>query len=320
MASDGYQGGIVVTIPIAMIIAIFFGIAVYNVIEITVLIFVTFKKRTGLYFWSLLFASWGIVLHVIGFLLKFFRLCKNDYANIIIITAGGVPMVIGQSIVLYSRLHLVVQDRRRIRWVLVMIIMGFFLFTVPPTVMNFGANSSNPTPFLRPFMIYEKIMLIGFCTQECIISGLYIWETWKMLRVMKVTRGKDIRRVWKHLIYVNVLVILMDFTLLGIEFGGQYKIETTYKSALYSIKLKLEFAVLNELRNLVQREKRGTSQSQSYTPGHAFPPMQVYNPAGEHSISFGTTAPSSTHDSKECMISTVTSMGPEARERHEKDG
>ncbi|KAH7108591.1 hypothetical protein B0J11DRAFT_412079, partial [Dendryphion nanum] len=118
-------------IPIAMVIAAFIAATVTNVIEINVQIFLIFKKRTGLYFWSLLVASWGTVLHSVGFLLKFFRLCKNDYANIIIITTGGVPMVIGTSVVLYSRLHLVVEDWRKVRWVLVMIFMSFFLFTVP---------------------------------------------------------------------------------------------------------------------------------------------------------------------------------------------
>lgn len=301
MANEGLRGGIVVTIPIAMIIAGFFAVAIYNVVEIIVLIFVTFKRRTGLYFWSLLIASWGIVLHAIGFLLKFFRLCRNDYVNIVIITAGGVPMVIGQSVVLYSRLHLVVQDRRRIRWVLVMIIMGFFLFTVPPTILNFGSNSPNPAPYLEPFAIYEKIMLFGFCTQECIISGLYIWETWKMLQLIKATCGKDVRRIWKHLIYVNVFVILMDFALIGIEFGGQYDIETTYKSAMYSVKLKLEFAVLNQLRSLVQRERNGSTRS--WDNLRQFPPGDI-----EHS-SGGTTAPGTTSPSTDCskqsLISTV---------------
>ena len=217
---QGLQGGIDVTIPIAMWISAFFAIAVYNVIETVVLIFVTFKKRTGLYFWSLLIASGGIILHVLGFLLKFFQLCKNNYANIVIITLGGVPMVIGQSVVLYSRLHLVVQDKSRIQWILVMIVAGFFLFTIPPTILNFLANSRNPGPFLKPFAAYEKIMLFGFATEECIISGLYIWETAKILRLIKPTRGKDVREVWKHLLYVNILVIVMDFTLIGIEFGG----------------------------------------------------------------------------------------------------
>ncbi|KAH6677600.1 integral membrane protein [Halenospora varia] len=264
-----------------MLIAAFFAIACSNVVEIIVLIFVTFKKRTGLYFWSLLVASWGIVIHAVGFLLKFFQLCKNDYVNITIITAGGIPMVIGQSVVLYSRLHLVVQDRRKIRWVLVMIVMGFFLFT--------------------------KICLFGFSMQECIISGLYIWETRKMLQLMKANKGKNIRRVWKHLICVNILVILMDFTLIGIELGGQYVIETTYKSAMYSVKLKLEFAVLNQLRSLVKREKTNSCSydtPQPYSPRNILPSMQN----NEHAIGCVTspdTAPPSTDYSKECLFSAV---------------
>ncbi|KAM5343513.1 hypothetical protein ACJ41O_012050 [Fusarium nematophilum] len=255
--TEGYRGGIDVTIPIAMTIAGFFAISLYNVIEINVQIFFRFRKRIGLYFWSLLFASWGIAIHSIGFLLQFFQLCRNDYANIVIITLGGVPMVIGQSVVLYSRLHLVVEDRRKIRWVLKMIIACFFLFTVPPTILNFGSNSPHPEPYLRPFQIYEKIMLFGFATQEVIISGLYMWETRKMLRLMSPSRNEAPRRVMKHLIYVNILVILMDFSIIGTELGGAHIIQTTYKSAVYSVKLKLEFPILNQLRTLVKRGRHG---------------------------------------------------------------
>ena len=311
MANDGEQGGIVVTIPIAMWIAAFFAIAVYNVIETVVLIFVTFKRRTGLYFWSLLVASGGIIFHVLGFLLKFFQLCKNNYVDIVIITLGGVPMVIGQSVVLYSRLHLVVQDRRRIQWILVMIITGFFVFTVPPTILNFLANSRNPAPFLQPFAIYEKVMLFGFATEECIISGLYIWETSKMLRLIKATRSKDVRRVWEHLLLVNILVIVMDFTLIGIEFGGLYQIETTYKSALYSVKLKLEFAVLNQLRSLVRREKLEASRScDAPYPGSPGMLEQAIG-SGNTSTTSSTTVPPS-ESQKEGFLSTVTPMGPKS--------
>ena len=74
-------------------------------------------------------------------------------------------MVISQSVVLYSHLYLIVPDRRKTRWILIMIVSNFFLFTVPPRVLNFGANSTNPDPFLHPFEIFEKIVLIGFCWQ-----------------------------------------------------------------------------------------------------------------------------------------------------------
>ncbi|KAG7404267.1 hypothetical protein Forpe1208_v015645 [Fusarium oxysporum f. sp. rapae] len=250
---EGYRGGVDVTISIAMTMAAFFGISLYNVIEIHVQIFLQFRKRTGLYFWSLIWASWGIAIHSIGFLLQFFQISRNSYTNITIITIGGVSMVIGQSVVLYSRLHLVVDDRRKIRWILKMIILSFFLFTVPPTVMNYGSNSSHPQPFLRPFEIYEKIMLFGFATQELIISSLYMWETRKMLRLITPNSSDTARRVMKHLIYINILIILMDISIIGTELGGAHAIQTTYKSAVYGVKLKLEFPVLNQLRAIVKR-------------------------------------------------------------------
>ncbi|KAF7555609.1 hypothetical protein G7Z17_g2039 [Cylindrodendrum hubeiense] len=281
MAVEGYRGGIDVSLPIAMTIAGFFAISVYNVFEINVQIFLRFRKRTGLYFWSLIFASWGIVIHSVGFVLQFFQLCRNDYANIVIITLGGVPMVIGFAVVLYSRLHLIIEDRRKIRWVLIMILLSFLIFTIPPTILNFGSNSPHPQPYIRPFEIYEKVMLFGFSAQEVTISGLYLWEARKMLRIMDLNSSKGSHRVMKRLIYVNILVILLDLSIIGTELGGVHVIQTTYKSAVYSVKLKLEFPVLNQLRSLVKRERytcecqtphilstttEATSPSVAYTP------------------------------------------------------
>lgn len=40
-------------------------------IELDLVIFYTFRRRKGLYFWSLLLSSWGCVLHALGFILKF---------------------------------------------------------------------------------------------------------------------------------------------------------------------------------------------------------------------------------------------------------
>ncbi|KAH7305599.1 hypothetical protein B0I35DRAFT_361903 [Stachybotrys elegans] len=254
MPDDGYRAGIRISLPVAMTIAGFFAVSIFNVIEINITIFFTFRKYSGLYFWSLMFASWGIAVHSIGFLLFFFQLCQNNYANIIIITLGGVPMVIGQSIVLYSRLYLIVEDKRKIRWIRKMIVASFLLFTVPPTILNFGSNSPHPEPYLKPFQVYEKIALFGFATQEIIISSVYMWEARKMLKLMTVESDRLPGRVMRHLIYVNILVILLDLSIIGTELGGVHEIQTTYKSAIYSVKLKTEFVVLGQLCRLVERD------------------------------------------------------------------
>jgi hypothetical protein len=261
LSGQGYSGGIDVTLPIAMTIAGFFALAIFNVVEINFWIFATFQRRVGVYFWSLLIASWGIVFHAVGFLLKFFRLCTNDYVNVGLIVVGWYAMVTGQSIVLYSRLHLIVPDGRKIRWILGLIVVNFFFFHIPPTILLFGSNSPNPAPFLEPFAVYEKIQITAFSTQEFLISALYIWEARKMLQSLANIKREEGRSVMVHLILVNILMILMDVTLLGTEYANQYSIETTYKSTLYSIKLKLEFSILNRLRALVKSRNQSTLSS-----------------------------------------------------------
>lgn len=59
-SADGITGGLNTTLAIAMTMSGFTAIAWYNSIELNVLIWVTFKRYRGLYFYSLLGASWGV--------------------------------------------------------------------------------------------------------------------------------------------------------------------------------------------------------------------------------------------------------------------
>ena len=59
----------------------------------------------------------------------------------------------------------------------------------------------------------------------------------------------------------------MDIALLGVEFANLYIIETTFKSVVYSIKLKLEFAVLGKLVEFVSQTAPARSQSVAFDAG-----------------------------------------------------
>ncbi len=61
--TGGYTGD---SLVLKIFIASLFGLAVYNAIELNVLVLVTFTKYAGVYFWSMLVASWGINLIVLG--------------------------------------------------------------------------------------------------------------------------------------------------------------------------------------------------------------------------------------------------------------
>jgi len=270
----GIVGGVNVGLPILMTMGAFLSIALYNVIEITFLIFAVFKQRKGLYFWSFVTATWGIVPHGVGFILKFFQVTNLDLLSSAIVGVGWVGMVIGQSVVLYSRLHLVVRDKAKIRWVLYMIIFDAVVLGCPLLVLAMGANSKHSARFLPGFLIYDKVQIVVFCVQEAIISVIYIYETVRLLGQDGGSSGKSAKRLQKlllHLIFVNAMVLIFDISLLAVQFSGHYEIQTTYKTAVYSVKLKIEFSVLNRLVRIVKHKglvsNRGALDSNTLSLG-----------------------------------------------------
>ncbi|KAH8900821.1 hypothetical protein GQ53DRAFT_790312 [Thozetella sp. PMI_491] len=247
----GETGPITVSLPMAMAIAGFFAISIYNTAEILIWIAHTFKRRTSLYFWSLLIASAGIPIHAVGVLLRFFALAPNLPMCVVIII-GWQAMVTGQSVVLFSRLHLVVSNSLKIRWVLVMIVVNYFVLHVPVSVLFLASNSASPDNFIGPFNIYEKIQLAGFSVQETIISGLYLWETVYGLKPVLEIKGADGKRITRHLLLLFIVVVILDSSLMATEYTNNFQIQTTYKPVVYSIKLKIEFVILNELINVTR--------------------------------------------------------------------
>lgn len=259
---DGVTGEhIAYSVPTYMAMAAFTAVAWYNAIELNIQVFLTFKRHRGLYFWSLIISSWGCVLHALGFLLKFFQLIHRDEISVTVITIGWYAMVTGQAIVLYSRLHLVVREQKVLKGVLAMIIIDAFCFHIPTTVLTYGSNGPNPSRYTGAFNIVERLQMTAFCIQEFIISGIYVYSTIRLLR--PVYHGRT-RKVMMQLIWINMIIIGMDVVLLAMEYGKNYEIEATLKALVYSVKLKLEFAVLNQLMTLANSSVNSAQQLHVY--------------------------------------------------------
>lgn len=244
----------------------FLAIAVYNFVELNFIIATTFKRRRGLYFWSFVVATWGVAIYSIGFILRDFAPLTNPYLFVTFIVVGWCPMVTGQSMVLYSRLHLVLYNPRVLRGVLAMITVNAIICHIPTIVLIYGANSANPEPFITPYSVYEKFQVIMFFLQEMTISGLYISETTKILRIAEAAgHDRSRTRMMRHLIWVNILVGLFDIAILATELADFYSIQTAYKAFAYSVKLKLEFSILNRLVDFA-RSRTASSFTQATDP------------------------------------------------------
>jgi hypothetical protein len=251
--------------PIAMLMSAFLSIAYYGVIELNFRIFFKFKRWRGLYFWSLLISTWGIALNCTGYIFKFFQIIKADLLSATLIVIGWTCMVTGQSVVLWSRLHLVLYDDSKLRGILILIITNAIICHLPVSILVYGVNSSNPALFIRPYEVYERIQLTVFAAQEIFISCTYIYCTFRFLGADSTPLTTPRRIVMKQLILVNLLIITMDIIIVCLQYTGFYEVQTSFKAATYSIKLKLEFDILNHLVSVSKLKRHNLSSTQPGT-------------------------------------------------------
>lgn len=163
------------------------------------------------------------------------------------------------------------------------VVNGTILHSIT-TVLTFASNSNHLSPttlqrFVNGYSIMEKIQMVGFFIQELILSVIYIREAIRLLKLCETIqddvrslddggvhghlRNANVRKTMYQLLAINVIIIVMDLALLSVEFANLYLIETTLKGVVYSIKLKLEFAVLGRL---VQFVRDRTSSNESSKP------------------------------------------------------
>lgn len=221
-----------VAIPLAMVA--FMAIAFYNVLELTAMALSVFKRKSGLYFWSFLLATWGIFFHTLGFLIHVFEMVTNPFGWVTIAVIGWIPTVTGQSVVLYSRLHLLESNRTILRAVLGMIITNVFICHLPVIIIVYtGITVADSTPYDKAYAVWEKHQATLFCLQEITLSGLYLWNVHKARRTLGALHGNQYSKLLRHLATVMVMVIMLDVLVLALEHKGLYNIQNAIKGAAY---------------------------------------------------------------------------------------
>ncbi|KAI1138970.1 hypothetical protein F5Y05DRAFT_412836 [Hypoxylon sp. FL0543] len=255
-------------INVALAMAAFAGVSWYVGIEISISLFLVFKRRRGLYFWSCAVGIWGVILQTLFIILADFGVWPNPKASITLIYLTWAMMVIPQSWILYSRLHLITTERIILNWVL-----GVLLFTsvvIGITTIPLGVLTQTVKPSLFPVNnVWDRLQTIVFFVQETALSILYIWKTRQFLSdlapllqqprpssvsIVTVEKIEKKKTMLQHLIYTNIIIICLDITLLGIQNANLFYLQGAFKPAVYGVKLKLEFVILNRLiKSLRQR-------------------------------------------------------------------
>lgn len=224
----------------------FIALAWCNAIDLIVVCLNTFRRYAGCYFWSLFVSSISIIPFGLGYLLKIYGITFSDYyLEIIIADISWFGLVTGQSIVLWSRLHLVLHNRLILRGLLYLIIVDGILLHSSGTALELATNTApDNNTITKAFDVFERIQLIWFCLQELLISIVYIYATVKLLNLDECSSS---RSILLQLIAVNVIIILLDMAVVALQYSDFFTFQVTFKGLVYSVKLKLEYAILGRL-------------------------------------------------------------------------
>jgi archaellum component FlaF (FlaF/FlaG flagellin family) len=175
---------------------------------------------------------------------------------------GWVIMVPGQSMILYSRLHLISPNLGLLRFIFWSIIVSAVMLCPPTATLSLRQYTKHPEPYTRGYIYMEKIQMTYFSIQEVFISCVYLWEMRKVMRV--ILDGKARKWMWQ-LVAMNIVLLILDVALLVMEYLNLYMIQTTFKGFLYSVKLKLEFAVLSQIVRVIQASNRSSTSAFAIT-------------------------------------------------------
>ncbi|KAF2805841.1 uncharacterized protein BDZ99DRAFT_394960 [Mytilinidion resinicola] len=253
--------------PVSMTMAAFWGISWYLCVELGVrLLWMPVMHKKGLYFWACCVASLGVLTQPLFVVLSAWGPLHNEssYLAHSLLEVSWWMMVVPQSVVLYSRLNLVVWNPDHARYVLYMIIFTTVFISFPTMGFGIGLQDATRPDLVRFYFIWDKTQVTVFFVQEVIISLLYIVATRHVLQ-NRATIGdtkKNIRAVMNHLIWTNVLVVSLDIALLGLSVSNQYFVAGAFRPCVYGVKLRVEFSILNRL---VQCLRGQTDQSYPYS-------------------------------------------------------
>jgi hypothetical protein len=213
------------TLPISLFIA-FASIAIWSSIPLTFRLFLTIKRRRGLYFYAILITTWGLSAREVGYMLTI--LAGNPFWPLgdILAQVCWVMMVTGFAVMLWSRLNLILESRRIRRFLLFMIIINAVVWHSMMITLSFGRITlmnqrrfEERAKWTRVYLPMERVHMIFFNGQEILLSLFYIRCAYQYLQ-QRLTPDDKVRSAMLLLLSVQEIVVIIDVGMITIDFLG----------------------------------------------------------------------------------------------------
>jgi hypothetical protein len=218
--------------------------------ELLILVFITFKRWKGVYFWMIIATTAGLIIYTSAMLLSNF---ENSYSPTVIsawLNIGFSLTIFFYPLVLWSRLHLVISHRLRLLKAILALILFTTLGCVITTLgVGYGFLYKHPETY-RFQEIVNRVEIVALITLEVIISTVYIYHT---ARFLKSGYPLHTRKVIGLLVFVQLVTTTLNAIEMYATYTDRVRVAALVNPLEISFKLRLEFICLNQLRSLVKQ-------------------------------------------------------------------
>jgi hypothetical protein len=185
------------------------GMALLCGFEMLFLIWIRFRRRSGLYFWSLTLATVAELMVNISNVLYYWVL-KDSCGGIVsmISIPGAFFFVFFEYFVLYSRLRLVQTSERTLRYLLGIIYIEAILVELPLAIMvtavTISPSSSSIGSIYHTIWRLEAVL---YMVVDTILSSTYIFQ---IKRIWSKDSGPEVRSILREIVAMTCVVIGID--------------------------------------------------------------------------------------------------------------
>jgi hypothetical protein len=240
------SGDDIISGNVALTTAAFLGMGLLCSVEMLFLILYTFRRRSGLYFWSLVLANISEISVNISSILYYWVL-RDSCPGIVAIFSipGAFFYVVFEFLILYSRLQLVQVSKRTSRTLLAIICAEAALVELPVAIISLGAAVKPLSNFASWYHIMWQTEAVIYAVVDIILSATYVVQ---IKRFWGKDSSVDVRSILRDVIVMTLFVVGFDvvnavLVFINPLFPIMYGLEVRATLQIFLLKSSADFTI-----------------------------------------------------------------------------
>jgi len=248
-----------------LVLGALMGITWMCIFQVVVIGYTTFKRFSGLYFWSIFVATIAMTVWTLGVVLYHFILGNTHvWIPTVLITAGYLIFLPSKFLFILSRLHLLQPNPGMARFIKSVLILEYLCVEVPVNILYSVVVNITYNPRLgRVVQVYVSVGVVLLGVVLMTVSCLYLYLAWKLFGKPATS---EVNRIFVCLFGGTVFLCILHTTDIILWFTDQATIRGFWLTLEFSSTLLVEFWILNHLSKLAKSTSRDMNSIRVVTP------------------------------------------------------